>query len=202
VARANLREWRIFLDYSWTIFAKRPGCGGRIYSSEGMRVERPKKMSGAMRFWAATCLIVWLLGFSVAIIAQVCSCCDPIQKSRAGCSDKAMTCCGSRSHHGGCGNEHTGKSGCCDKHQPKQTCASESGCSMSALELKPALPFALCDGLFLSLPTPPKSLPALRLAAPVNPILCSSPHHLEQVIPPELRLGSALWSHAPPIRVA
>jgi hypothetical protein len=70
------------------------------------------------------------------------------------------------------------------------------------MELKPALPFQFCSGLFLALPAPVKNQPSIRLVAPAEATISPARHELEQAIPPELRLGSALWSHAPPTRHA
>ena len=161
-------------------------------------------ISAPLRFGAATCLVIWLLGFSVAVIAQVCSCCDTVSKGCGSCGDKAVMCGGSGSHTGNCGVEHS--AGCCDKnrtHDATQTCgSSSSGCSLTALELKPALPFALCDGLFLSLLAPLESIQPVPRFNSAAPLLSSTTHRGQQAIPPELRLGSALWSHAPPQRAA
>src|SRR4051812_9155170 len=158
-----------------------------------MRVERTKKISGVVRFWAATCLIVWVLGFSVAVIARVCSCCDSTQKSCGSCGDKSIVCGVSSSHSGECAGVHSSAAGCCGKSQGHNACESEAGCSTTALELKPALPLALPDGLFLSLPTPLNTTQSVPFSTSAAPILSSSTHSIEQVIPPELRLGPALW---------
>lgn len=166
-----------------------------------MKVERPKVISRPIRFWAASCLIIWLLGVSVAVVAQVCACCDATRKGCGGCESKAALC-GDTATASSCG-EHEGSGGCCDKEQSSQSCGIGGGCSLTAMELKPALPFQFCSGLLLSLPAPAKNPPPLRLFfAAADTTISLTPHELEQAIPPELRLGSALWSHAPPLRHA
>ena len=165
-----------------------------------MKVERPKVISRPIRFWAASCLIIWLLGVSVAVVAQVCSCCDSTRKGCGGCESKAALC-GDAGTVSSCG-EHEGSGGCCDKEQSNQTCGIGSGCSLTAMELKPALPFQFCSGLLLSLPAPAKNQPAMRLVLPSEAPISVTPHEPGPAIPPELRLGSALWSHAPPMRHA
>lgn len=168
-----------------------------------MKVERSKNISAPIRLWAATCLIVWLLGFSVAVIAQVCSCCGSVSKGCGSCGEQT-TLCEASSHSGtsGCGSEG-GNAGCCARTKSTHSCSSGSGCSMTAFEIKPALPFALCDGLFLSVPsTHPNNLVWTSIVPSRKPAAFVTTHHLDPVIPPELRLGCALWSHAPPPRHA
>jgi hypothetical protein len=180
--------------------AKPAAAWRRIYFSDGMKAERSKTISAPIRIWAATCLIVWALGFSVAVIAQVCSCCDTVSKGCGNCGDKAAMCGGAGSHSTDCGSEHS--SGCCDKRQSHQSCGSNNGCSLTAMELKPALPLVLWDSSFVSMPAPLlQNTQFTRLSTSAAPALFST-HEQIHPIPPELRLGSALWSHAPPVRAA
>jgi hypothetical protein len=166
-----------------------------------MKVERPKMISRPLRLWAASCAIVWLLGVSVAVVAQVCSCCDSSRKGCGRCENQSALC-GDSGTPGGCAEHKNSGGGCCDKEQSNQSCGIGNGCSLNAMELKPALPFQFCSGLLLSLPAIEKNQPAMRLVVPSEAPISVTRHDLDQAVPPELRLGSALWSHAPPMRHA
>ena len=152
--------------------AKYSSHGRCINISDGMNVGRPSKISASAGWMAVILIVVWLAGISTSFASHS-SCCKPQAANRAG------------------------SPGCCENNAP---CDRFNGCEPSAPQEVPS-PTAVWPNDPLA-GVPPKNLSsAWRSAPPTADAESLSRNAIEPSIPAELRLGSALWGHAPPTHV-
>jgi len=148
------------------------------------------KISAPIRFWAASCLVIWLLGSSAEAFQQFCSCCNGAPAKRAGCDHHEMSC--GASGAAACANEDSG--GCGGENQ---SCGIRSGCPMTLIEPNRLLPIEFSNATLIWGPAENAFELEDRISAD-NSKAFAPRDSRERLIPDELRLGSTLWSHAPP----
>ena len=138
-----------------------------------MKAGRPKRISGPIGWAAVIALVVWLGAISTTTSSHP-SCC----KSELARRTTPRRCCP--------GNEPCGKFTGCDPRAPQEIPNPKA---VSPNDLLTGVP-----------PNEPGF--AFRVPPPIavaNRFLSTA---IEPSIPAELRLGSALWSHAPPSHAA
>jgi len=137
-----------------------------------MKAARPITMNGPIGWAAVVVLIVWL-GAVSTVTSSHSSCC----KSEVARRTTSQNCC-----HG---NKPCGKFAGCDRGAPQEIPG----------------PTAISPNDLLTGVPPNQPGFALRVVPPIADVYRFLSTAIEPSIPAELRLGSALWSHAPPTRV-